>query len=255
MSDQSWWSRWLPKPSVPKPQSGAISLNGISKSFLEGEIERSVLKKVDIALDSGQFIALLGNSGSGKSTLLNLISGIDQPSAGTVTVGGVEITQLDERTRTLFRRDHIGFIFQFFNLIPTLWVLENITLPYELAGRPRKEITPLAIELLSAVGLQQRQDTMPDKLSGGQQQRVAIARALVHSPAVILADEPTGNLDEQTGEKVLKLLLELTRDRHKTLIMATHNPAIAQQADQVLQVHEGHLVPVTEQADWSEVAA
>ncbi len=189
---------------------------------------------------------LLGKSGSGKSTLLNLLSGIDDPSAGRIFIGDTEVSALNEQRQTLFRRDNIGIIFQFFNLIPTLTVLENITLPRELGGQSRVSAEAQARELLERVGLAQRADDFPDKLSGGEQQRVAIARALAHEPLIVLADEPTGNLDEETGERVLALLLELTRTAGKTLIMATHNPEVVPFADRVARIHEGKLV-VTEQ--------
>jgi putative ABC transport system ATP-binding protein len=229
--------------------SGAlVQLENLSKTFQEGEIQRTVLNQVSLTFQSGEFIVLLGNSGSGKSTLLNLISGIDDPSEGTIRIDGTEITGLDEKSRTLLRRDRIGFIFQFFNLIPTLTVLENVTLPQELAGRSAKEAQSSAMQLLEQVGLSDRAGTYPDKLSGGQQQRVAIARALAHDPQLVLADEPTGNLDEETGAKVLQLLLDLTRKTQKTLIMATHNPEIAQCADRVLRVQDGHLLSVQSEA-------
>ncbi|MDM7953160.1 MAG: ABC transporter ATP-binding protein [Cyanobium sp. CZS 25K] len=224
------------------PQASAIELRGILKRFQEGETERTVLEAVDLVIPPGQFVVLLGQSGSGKSTLLNLIGGIDTPSSGSVRVGGVDLTALDEHRRTLFRRDRIGFIFQFFNLIPTLSVLENVTLPGELAGLPRPALEAAARDLLAKVGLADRASTMPDRLSGGQQQRVAIARALLHQPLLILADEPTGNLDAHTGEQVLELLIDLTRRQGRTLIMATHNGAIAEQADRVLRVEEGQLL-------------
>ncbi len=230
-------------------QAAAIELRGLSKRYQEGESERVVLEAVDLSIAPGQFVVLLGQSGSGKSTLLNLIGGIDTPSSGTVRIGGVDLTALDERRRTLFRRDRIGFIFQFFNLIPTLSVLENVTLPGELAGLPRPALETGALELLGRVGLADRASAMPDRLSGGQQQRVAIARALLHQPLLILADEPTGNLDEHTGEQVLQLLIDLTRRQGRTLIMATHNAAIAERADRVLRVQEGHLLePIAEAA-------
>jgi putative ABC transport system ATP-binding protein len=224
------------------PQAAAIELRGLRKRFQEGDTERTVLEGVDLVIDPGQFVVLLGQSGSGKSTLLHLIGGIDTPSCGSVCIGGVDLTALDERRRTLFRRDRIGFIFQFFNLIPTLSVLENVTLPSELAGVSRPALETAALDLLGQVGLADRASTMPDRLSGGQQQRVAIARALLHQPLLILADEPTGNLDEHTGEQVLQLLIALTRQRGRTLVMATHNAAIADQADRVLRVQEGHLL-------------
>ena len=224
------------------PQAAAIELRGLRKRFQEGDTERTVLEGVDLVIDPGQFVVLLGQSGSGKSTLLHLIGGIDTPSCGSVCIGGVDLTALDERRRTLFRRDRIGFIFQFFNLIPTLSVLENVTLPSELAGVSRPALETAALDLLGQVGLADRASTMPDRLSGGQQQRVAIARALLHQPLLILADEPTGNLDEHTGEQVLQLLIALTRQRGRTLVMATHNAAIADQADRVLRVQEGQLL-------------
>ncbi len=228
-----------------QPAAGFIELRHLNKQFTEGTAERQVLDDVSIAFEEGRFIVLLGQSGSGKSTLLNLISGIEKPSSGTVLIDGVPITDLKERACTLFRRDQIGIIFQFFNLIPTLTVLENVTLPQELAGSAPGEVETQARSLLAKVGLGDRDEAFPDKLSGGQQQRVAIARALVHEPRLILADEPTGNLDEDTGNTVLQLLLDLTRNANKTLIMATHNSEIATYADQVLRVHEGHLEDAT----------
>jgi putative ABC transport system ATP-binding protein len=224
-----------------------VTLHGLTKVYTEGDRRRAVLDGVDLTFTRGEFVALLGHSGSGKSTLLNLISGIDSPTAGDVVIyepvrGATTLTQLRERDRTLYRRDHIGFIFQFFNLIPTLSVLENVTLPRELAGDDRQAVEAAALALLERVGLADRRDTFPDKLSGGEQQRVAIARALVHDPMLVLADEPTGNLDDRTGDVVLKLLLELTRDAGRTIIMATHNPDIARRADRIIEAHDGQLV-------------
>ena len=221
-----------------------IHIEGLSKTYTEGGHTRVILDAINSTFGAGEFVCLLGKSGSGKSTLLNLISGIDAPSSGQVTIyheqQRVILTALSEQKRTLFRRRHIGIVFQFFNLIPTLTVLENVTLPLELAGRGR-ESHPQALALLARVGLADRQDAYPDRLSGGEQQRVAIARALIHDPLLILADEPTGNLDEETGETVLELLLELTRDAGKTLIMATHALDVAQQADRVLHLVHGKL--------------
>ncbi|MDX1615425.1 MAG: ABC transporter ATP-binding protein [Candidatus Promineifilaceae bacterium] len=221
--------------------SPLVQIHGLTKEFVEGRQVRQVLQRVEAAFLSGEFAVLLGRSGSGKSTLLNLISGIEKPTSGDVVINGVPITQLRERERTLFRRDHIGFVFQFFNLIPTLTVLENITLPQELAGRSGSAVRDRAMTLLEQVGLPDRRDTFPDRLSGGEQQRVAIARALAHDPLLVLADEPTGNLDEETGERVMALLLELTRAAGKTLIMATHSPEIVPLADRVFSIHDGAL--------------
>jgi putative ABC transport system ATP-binding protein len=221
-----------------------IRLEGLTKSYTEGGVSRTVLDALDREFYAGEFVCLLGKSGSGKSTLLNLLSGIDAPSRGDVVIydgsNAVRLTTLGEHERTLFRRRHIGIIFQFFNLIPTLTVLENVTLPLELNGLTH-EARPRAQMLLDRVGLDNRLATFPDKLSGGEQQRVAIARALAHDPLLILADEPTGNLDEETGDTVLTLLLELTRDAGKTIFMATHAPEVARRADRVLHLDRGKL--------------
>lgn len=223
----------------PKP---ILQIHGLSKHFEEGGQSRLVLDNVNLEIMAGEFFVLLGKSGSGKSTLLNLISGIDHADAGQIIIGTTDIMALSERQLTLFRRDQIGIVFQFFNLIPTLTVLENITLPDELRGESRRTAEKRGRALLDRVGLSNRADTFPDKLSGGEQQRIAIARALAHEPALVLADEPTGNLDEDTGRNVLNLLLELTRDAGKTLVMATHNPEIVPLADRVCRIHEGKLV-------------
>ena len=226
-----------------------IRLENLSKSYREAGQTRLILDSLNLEFGMGEFVCLVGKSGSGKSTLLNLISGIDAPTEGHVTIHtgekSVRLTALGEQERTLFRRRQIGIVFQFFNLIPTLTVLENVTLPLELAGT-RGNGRHEAKALLDRVGLGDRLGTYPDRLSGGEQQRVAIARALVHNPLIILADEPTGNLDEETGDSVLRLLLELTRDLGKTLIMATHAPDVAAQADRVLHLLHGKLV--TEEA-------
>jgi len=219
-----------------------VRLRNLSKAYEEAGVQRTILQALDADLYTGDFIVLLGKSGSGKSTLLNLIGGIDVPSSGEIWINDTNLTALNERALTLFRRDHIGFVFQFFNLIPTLTALENVSLPFELQGKPRRHSEQRARALLERVGLAHRADAYPDRLSGGEQQRVAIARALIHEPFLILADEPTGNLDEETGAKVLHLLLALTRDAGKTLIMATHNPEVVPLADVVYHIHEGKLI-------------
>jgi len=219
-----------------------IHLKNLTKSYTEGKEKRTILDNVSMTFYQGDFILLLGHSGSGKSTLLNLISGIDDPDAGEIQVNGQTINRLSERQRTLFRREHIGFIFQFFNLIPTLTVLENITLALQLNGKLTTTKQQEVSQLIDRVGLTARQHTFPDKLSGGEQQRVAILRAIAHNPTVLLADEPTGNLDETTGQTILSLLLELTRQANKTLIMATHNPDIIPLADKIYHVKQGQLV-------------
>ena len=225
-----------------------IRLERLSKSYKEGGQIRSVLRNANANFAKGESVAILGRSGSGKSTLLNLISGIDLVDDGDVWVNGQRLTALDERQRTLFRRRSIGFIFQFFNLIPTLTVWENVILPLELAGVPNGEIARRAEALLEAVGLLDRKDTFPDRLSGGEQQRVAIARALVHDPLLVLADEPTGNLDEETGQHVMALLDRLTRQAGKNLVLVTHSHEAAAYADRILTLSDGQLTNGTEDA-------
>lgn len=219
-----------------------IELTGVRRSFREGDSEHVVLDDVDARFRRGEIVALRGRSGSGKSTLLNLVGGIDTPDAGRVIVAGVDLTGLTEHARTLFRRKHIGFVYQAFNLVPTLSVADNIRLVLELNDVSRDETDRRIAELLQAVGLADRADSYPDVLSGGEQQRVAIARALSHKPAVLLADEPTGNLDEKTAESVIALLDELIRGTGGTMIMATHSTTIAATCDRIVELHDGKLV-------------
>jgi putative ABC transport system ATP-binding protein len=225
-----------------------VRLENLSKRYKEGGRNRSVLQDVNAEFAPGESVAILGKSGSGKSTLLNLISGIDLVDGGSIWVDGQSLTDFDERQRTLYRRQNIGFVFQFFNLIPTLTVWENVVLPLELAGVPNGEIEHRAESLLEAVGLLDRRETFPDRLSGGEQQRVAIARALVHDPLLVLADEPTGNLDEETGRQVMSLLDRLTRQKGKNLILVTHSAEAAAYADRVLTLRDGTLVNGTHDA-------
>lgn len=219
-----------------------INLDHVTKSFQEAGQARLVLRDINAQIQQGEVIALLGRSGSGKSTLLNILSGIDAPSSGRITINDIELGQLNEHQRTLFRRQHIGFVFQFFNLIPTLSVEENVLLPLELAGRLTAAQRERAYELLRRVHLFDRRHVYPDKLSGGEQQRIAIARALAHDPLLILADEPTGNLDATTGQEVLNLLDEMSRQAGKTLLMVTHSLEVARRADRVLSMVDGQLV-------------
>jgi len=227
---------------LPKDSAPSVRIQSLTKIYQESASQRAVLSEVNTSFEAGKFTVLLGQSGSGKSTLLNLISGIDLPTKGDIWIGDVNVTQLSERNRTLLRRYHIGFVFQFFNLIPTLTAGENVSLPLELAGVGERQARKHAASLLDRVGLGDRLDDYPDRLSGGQQQRVAIARALAHDPILLLADEPTGNLDEETGLTVLKLLLELVREAGKTLIIATHSLEVVPFADYVYNVTEGNLV-------------
>ena len=219
-----------------------LEISDLSKHFHEGDRDRLVLSHASFKQSAGEISAILGKSGSGKTTLLNLVSGIDQPDSGEIYLNGLRLTGLSERERTLFRRRQIGFIFQFFNLIPTLTVWENISLPLELNGLTSPPHLARARELLDGVGLADRAGAFPDRLSGGEQQRVAIARALAHDPALILADEPTGNLDEDTGRQVLALLERLTRRAGKSMLLVTHSAEAAAVADRLFTLREGHLV-------------
>ena len=224
------------------PARPFIQIENVSKSYSEGEKRHQVLREANLSAKQGEFIALVGASGSGKSTLLNLLSGIDTADSGAIWLGGKDLIAMNEAERTLFRRGHIGFIFQFFNLLPTLTVIENVSLPLELAGVAPGAARNKASQLLNAVSLDGRQNSFPDRLSGGEQQRVAIARALVHDPLLVLADEPTGNLDEDTGAQIMNLLERLTRRANKNLIMATHNMVNARRADRIVHMHEAKLV-------------
>jgi len=223
-------------------KKGFVRLENLSKSFQEGGQKRVVLQNAILDLAQGEIAAILGKSGSGKTTLLNLVSGIDRADGGKIYVDDLCLTALKDQELTLFRRSHIGFIFQFFNLIPTLTVWENVVLSLELNGRLDADGKNHAEALLAEVGLADRLKTFPDRLSGGEQQRVAIARALVHDPALVLADEPTGNLDEETGRQVLTLLESLTRKTGRSLLMVTHSLEAASIADRVFRLREGKLL-------------
>ena len=221
--------------------SPAVELSRLLKIYREGERERVVLRDVDLRVARGDIVVLLGRSGSGKSTLLNLVSGIDRPTSGIVRVEGIDVAALSEMERTLFRRRRIGFIFQFFNLIPTLTVEENLLLPLELNGVAGAAGRARARHLLGAVDLADRGGSFPDRLSGGEQQRVAVARALVHDPALVLADEPTGNLDAESARQVLGLLAALAREAGKTVVAVSHSEEVAALADRVLTLADGRL--------------
>jgi putative ABC transport system ATP-binding protein len=226
---------------VSDSTSPLLILHRLTHRYREGGTSRPVLRNVSGEVRRGEFVALLGQSGSGKSTLLNLIAGLDQPETGGIVMAGQDLARLRERQRTLLRRRHIGFVYQFFNLIPTLTVLENIALPAELNGCRAAEARRRAQALLEEVGLCDRGGSFPDTLSGGEQQRVALARALVHDPALILGDEPTGNLDSVTGRNILDLLDRTVRQRGKALLVATHSAEVAERADRVWRLRDGEL--------------
>ncbi len=214
-----------------------IRLSGIRKRLRSGDGMVEILRGIDLEVVRGESVAVIGPSGSGKSTLLGLIAGLDAPSEGQVTLGDTDLASLDEDGRARLRGERIGFVFQSFHLMPTLTALENVMVPLELAGEPAAEAT--ALGLLERVGLGRRAGHYPAQLSGGEQQRVALARALARRPEVVLADEPTGNLDAATGRQVIDLLLELHRERGTTLVLVTHDPAVASRSGRVVELREG----------------
>jgi putative ABC transport system ATP-binding protein len=226
-----------------------IRLQNLCREFTEGGRTHRVLDDISLDVARGEAIAIRGRSGSGKSTLLNLIGGIDAPDAGRVAVAGVDLTELSERDRTLFRREHIGFVYQAFNLVPTINVADNIRLVLELNGIAAQECDVRINELLEAVGLGDRANSYPDVLSGGEQQRVAIARALSHRPAVLLADEPTGNLDDATAESILALLDRLVKKAGGTMLIATHSAHVASYCDRALRLHNGRFDSLPEDSN------
>jgi putative ABC transport system ATP-binding protein len=217
-----------------------IELKDVRRTYGQGASSVQALKGITLGIEAGSLTAIVGPSGSGKSTLLNLLGALDQPSSGQVLVAGHDLSKLDDDGRTKLRRDRIGFVFQFFNLLPTLTAKENVLLPAKLAGRGGKELDARAEELLTRVGLGSRMHHRPDQLSGGEMQRVAISRALVMDPPVLLADEPTGNLDSKTGREVMQLLRGAV-DKRRTVILVTHDPRIAKVADRVLTISDGLL--------------
>lgn len=216
-----------------------VLLEKVSKVYRLGQVQVPALRGVDLCVPEGEFVVFLGPSGSGKTTLLNLIGGLDQPTSGRVVVAGEDLTTMDEERLTAYRREKVGFIFQFFNLVPTLTARENVELVAELVPNPRD-----VREVLEAVGLGDRQDHFPSSLSGGEQQRVAIARALVKRPALILADEPTGSVDYQTAIRVLKVMRQAARAMEHTVLLVTHNQEIARMADRVVRLHSGEIASV-----------
>jgi putative ABC transport system ATP-binding protein len=216
----------------------AIVLEHVEKTYGSGEVAVHALRGIDLEIPAGQFVVVLGPSGSGKTTLMNLVGGIEAPTAGRVVVAGRDIARLDDRELTTYRRDGVGFVFQFFNLVPTLTAFENVALVAELVGRDDEA----SMAALRSVGLEERAHHFPSAMSGGEQQRVAIARALVKNPAVLLCDEPTGSLDLTTGRQVLSTLRRTTREARRTLLLVTHNSAIAGMADRVLHLGSGELV-------------
>ncbi|MCB1800968.1 MAG: ABC transporter ATP-binding protein [Gammaproteobacteria bacterium] len=219
-----------------------LRARNLTKTYSAGGVRQRVIDGLDLDVARGEIVALIGASGSGKTSLLNLLSGIDQADAGSVEIDGRALQGQQEPQKTLFRRRHIGFVFQFFNLIPTLTVRENLAMPLELLEQAPTEIEARVRELLTAVGLDHTAGRFPDTLSGGEQQRVAVARALAHRPSLLLADEPTGNLDEHTGQQVSGLLSDLARRHATAMVVVTHSASVAACADRQLRLHQGRLV-------------
>ena len=217
-----------------------LELQGLYKSYFDGSGDHHILKGADLNVEKGETVAILGSSGSGKSTLLNLIAGIDLPDQGEVLIDGKSLGQMSEKHRTLLRRRTMGFVFQSFNLIPTLNVYENLMLPLELNQISKN--SGIITQMLEALGLKGREESHPDRLSGGEQQRVAIARALMHQPSLLLADEPTGNLDAETSQETLKLINHLVHRSRTTMIMATHSQEVIEWVDRVLGIEDGKLI-------------
>ena len=223
-----------------------IRIRSLSKGYVRGGQAIPVLLDIDLDVAAGEFVALMGPSGSGKSTLLNLIAGIDKLSAGTIEIGGIDIATLNERELADWRAANVGFIFQFYNLIPVLSAFDNVALPLLLTNLSARERDQRVDSALALVGLSDRADHYPNELSGGQQQRVAIARAFVTDPLLIVADEPTGDLDRHTGEEVLSLLEQLVRELGKTIVMVTHDPKAAAKAQRIVHLEKGVLVDQVE---------
>ena len=218
-----------------------IQVADLRKTYLQGESPVAILNGLDLVINAGEILVILGVSGTGKSTLLNILGGIDRPDSGSVQVEGQELTALSDRQLALYRREKVGFVFQFYNLLPSLTAVENVLSGVEARGAVGRSDHERARALLAAVGLVGKEEKLPQQLSGGEQQRVAIARALVKSPPLLLADEPTGNLDHATGERVLKLLIEQARQTTATLIIVTHNLALTQFADRTLVLYNGRV--------------
>ena len=219
-----------------------LQADDLHKKYVLGQHEVTALAGVSLSVDEGEFVAVMGPSGSGKSTLLHLLGGLDQPTAGEIYLAGEKVSQLSDREATLVRRRNIGFVFQFLNLLPTLSAEENVLLPMIIDGQNLRTFRDRLSRILKRVGLEERRDHRPDQLSGGEQQRVAIARALITQPAILLADEPTGNLDTKTGNAIMRLLRESARELNQAIVMVTHDPKAAAFADRVVFLRDGRVV-------------
>ena len=226
-------------------QMAGIRTVALQKSYHSGPVELSVLEGIDLTVKAGEIISVMGASGVGKSTLLNLIGGLDRPTSGTVLYGDQDIFELTDRQLARFRNQELGFVFQFHHLLPEFSAIENVMMPVLIAGKKKEEARKMAAELLKSVGLEGREHHKPAELSGGEQQRVAVARALVNNPKLVLADEPTGNLDRKTSGEVHDLLWELNERMNQTFIIATHNENLAQRSDRIIRLADGQAEEVT----------
>jgi putative ABC transport system ATP-binding protein len=245
--------REQPQGDLALPAHAAVEARGLTRVYGEGTTAVEALRGVDIDVKSGELVAVMGPSGSGKSTLMHILAGLDKPTAGTVMIAGTEITQLDDSHLTRLRRKHIGFVFQFFNLLPMLNAEENVLLPLSIAGE--KPDRAWLDELLGKMGLDQRRDHRPAELSGGEQQRVAIARSLVSRPTILFADEPTGNLDSKTGGEILDLIRDSVDSYGQTTVMVTHEPRAAATADRILFLSDGLIVKELHDTTAADVLA
>lgn len=219
-----------------------ISVKGLRKEYPMGEETVVALKHIDLEIEKGQIVCIFGTSGSGKSTLLNQLAGLEKPTAGTVTIGGVPVDRLSENALAVFRQKHLGFVFQSYNLLPTMTAAENVALPLAFRGIPKARRQKAAEEMLAMVGLADRKDHYPAQMSGGQQQRVGIARAFIAKPAVVYADEPTGNLDSKTTIEVMEMIRQFARKFHQTIIMVSHDAEMAAYADRILTLKDGEII-------------
>ncbi len=226
----------------PLDSNSIIQVFGLTKKYQMGEVEVRALDGLDMNVEKGEFVSVMGPSGSGKTTLLNMIGALDNPSGGAVFVNGINVAHMDDDQQTSLRLNNIGFIFQFYNLVPVLTAYENVELPLVFAEKPEEERRKVVEKFLTLVGLEDRMDHLPAELSGGEQQRVAIARSLSNGPALLIADEPTGELDTKRGTEIVQLLRELNKDLNQTILQVTHDPAIGKLGDRLLRMRDGKII-------------
>ncbi len=234
------------KTKEPNGTNVVVECINLRKSYILGEVKVEALRGINMQIKRGEMVSIMGPSGCGKTTLLNIIGSLDYPTSGKIILEGKDISDATERELTRIRRKSVGFVFQFYNLLPVLSALENVELPMLIAGVPKEERNKRALELLEKVDLSRRKNHKPDELSGGERQRVAIARSLANNPAILLADEPTGDLDTETGSSVLRLLKEVNRTENQTLVLVTHDESIARQAGRIFHIRDGMISSIEE---------